>query len=151
MPFRSKPLLRKGMGGASGKCDDPSTSRPSAPDVVHDFSDLDKTLREMLEAKGEKASVIKSVMALDDDKKQAAEVAQYFGHFDEAEKIYRDMDRRDLALQMRSSLGDWEKVVALVQQGGGDDETLSSSWTKLGDKYFERQQIAKAAQHCQKG
>ena len=38
------------------------------------------------------------------------QVAQYFGRFDEAEKLYREMDRRDLALQLRASLGDWSKV-----------------------------------------
>ena len=40
---------------------------------------------------------VKRCRLLDDEKKQAAEVAQYFGRFDEAEKLYCDMDRRDLA------------------------------------------------------
>ena len=45
---------------------------------------------------------VKRCRLLDDEKKQAAEVAQYFGRFDEAEKLYRDMDRRDLALRLRA-------------------------------------------------
>jgi WD repeat-containing protein 35 len=98
--------------------------------------------------RGPRASASR-VGQLNDDKKAAAEVAQYFGKFDEAEKVYKEMDRRDLALQLRANLGDWEKVVSLVQQGagGGDDETLANSWKRLGDKYFERQMVAKAAQH----
>ena len=114
-----------------------------------DFATADKAFVMCVDYMG--VQFVKRCRLLDDEKKQAAEVAQYFGKFDEAEKLYRDMDRRDLALQMRSSLGDWEKVVALVQQGGGDDAMLASAWTKLGDKYFERQQVAKAAQHYAQG
>ena len=40
-----------------------------------------------------------------DAKKQAAEVAVHFGQFDDAEKLYRQMDRRDLALELRVRLG----------------------------------------------
>ena len=69
------------------------------------------------------------------------------GKFDEAERIYREMDRRDLALQLRANLGDWFKVVNLVQQGGGDDETLAQSWNQIGDYYMEHQMMAKAAMH----
>ena len=54
---------------------------------------------------------VKRLLLLDDPKKQGAEVATYFGNFDEAEKLYRDMDRRDLALELRSTLGDWFKVL----------------------------------------
>ena len=81
------------------------------------------------------------------EKKQAAEVAAYFGKFDEAEKIYREMDRRDLALQLRINLGDWFKVVSLLQQGGGDDEMLRTAWNNIGDHFMEHQMVAKAAQH----
>jgi len=90
---------------------------------------------------------VKRLRLLDDPKKQAAEVAAYFGNFDEAEKIYRELDRRDLALQLRANLGDWFKVVQLVQQGGGDDSLLQTAWNKIGDYFFERQKTAKAAQY----
>jgi len=90
---------------------------------------------------------VKRLRLLDDTKKQAAEVATYFSNFDEAEKLYRDMDRRDLALQLRAGLGDWFKVVQLVQQGGGDDSLLQTAWNKIGDYFMERQKTAKAAQY----
>ena len=66
-----------------------------------------------------------------DAKKQAAEVAVHFGRFDDAEKLYRQMDRRDLALELRVRLGEWTKVVQLVQQGGGDDNMLQMAWNKV--------------------
>ena len=56
---------------------------------------------------------VKRLRLLNEPKKQAAEVAAYFSQFDEAEKIYRELDRRDLALQLRASLGDWFKVIGL--------------------------------------
>ena len=53
------------------------------------------------------------------DKKQLAEVAAYFKRFEEAEKIYIEMDRRDLAVELRTKLGDWFRVIQLLKQGGG--------------------------------
>ena len=61
-----------------------------------------------------------------------------FGRFDDAEKLYRQMDRRDLALELRVRLGEWTKVVQLVQQGGGDDDLLTTAYNKIGDQFLER-------------
>ena len=41
---------------------------------------------------------------------QRAEVAAWFRRFDEAEKLYLEVDRRDLAIALRKRLGDWFKV-----------------------------------------
>lgn len=89
--------------------------------------------------------LVKRLRLLDDAKKQAAEVAAYFSQFDEAEKIYRELDRRDLALQLRANLGDWTKVVQLVQQGGGDDTKLRNAWDRIGDQFLEQSELDKAA------
>ena len=43
--------------------------------------------------------------------KRPAEISAWFGRYDEAEDIYRTIDRKDLALDMRRKLGDWPKVV----------------------------------------
>ena len=48
----------------------------------------------------------------------------WFGRYDEAEEIYRTIDRKDLALDMRKKLGDWPKVVQLIEMGAGNDEDL---------------------------
>ena len=40
---------------------------------------------------------------------------------DEAEALYREIDRKDLAIQMRKRMGDYPRVVQLLQTGGGND------------------------------
>ena len=90
---------------------------------------------------------VKRLRLLADVKKQGAEVAAYFGHFDDAERAYRELDRKDLSLHLRANIGDWFKVVQLVQQGGGDDSVLQSAWNRLGDYFYESRNAAKAAQY----
>jgi WD repeat-containing protein 35 len=90
---------------------------------------------------------VKRLRKLDDRLKQQAEVAAYFKRFDEAERIYREMDRMDLAIELRMQLGDWFRVVQLVQSGGGDDTMLTTAWSKIGDYYADRQRWAKASQY----
>jgi WD repeat-containing protein 35 len=91
---------------------------------------------------------VKRLRRLDDKMKQKAEVAVYFQRFDEAESLYRDMDRKDLAIELRMRLGDWLRVVQLVQTGGaGDDELLQLAWNRIGDYYAERQKWSKAVQY----
>ena len=70
---------------------------------------------------------VKRLRKLDDKMKQKAEVAAYFQRFDEAEQIYRDMDRKDLAIELRKRLGDWFRVVQLVQAGAGQFNLVQSS------------------------
>jgi len=90
---------------------------------------------------------VKRLRLLDDRMKQKAEVAAYFQRFDEAESLYREIDRKDLAIELRMRLGDWFRVVQLVQSGGGDDELLSLAWNRIGDYYAARQKWGKAAQY----
>ena len=40
---------------------------------------------------------------------------RFFGRFEEAEQIYRDIDRKDLAIDLRTRLGDWQRVAELVR------------------------------------
>lgn len=70
----------------------------------------------------------------------------YFKRFDDAEALYRQMDRLDLAIALRSRLGDWFKVEKLLRESGGDDVALVNAWNKIGAYYSERQKWAKAAQ-----
>ena len=82
---------------------------------------------------------------LQDKPKQRAEVAVYFKRFEEAEKTYADIDRRDLSIEMRMRLGDWQRVLQLLQANGtGDDSTWTLARTKMGDYWADRQQWAKA-------
>lgn len=88
---------------------------------------------------------LKKLENIDDKHKQKAEIAAYFGKYDEAEEIFKEIDRKDLALELRMKLGDWSKVVNLIEQGVGDDEMLKSSYKKMGDYCIDRQKWKKAA------
>ncbi|CCW68470.1 unnamed protein product [Phytomonas sp. Hart1] len=90
---------------------------------------------------------VKRIHGMDDKRKQEAEIHAYFHRIDEAEKIYRDMDRKDLALELRFRIGDWFGVVRLVQEGGGDEVLMSKAWESIGDQYADRQKWSKAAQY----
>lgn len=57
--------------------------------------------------------LVKQLKRLDSQLKQDAEVALYLGQFDQAEALYRRMDRPDLAVDMRMRLGDWLAVSLL--------------------------------------
>lgn len=73
------------------------------------------------------------------------QVHVYFKRFDDAEVLYRQMDRLDLAINLRSRLGDWFKVEKLLRESGGDDVALVTAWNKIGAYYSDRQKWAKAA------
>jgi WD repeat-containing protein 35 len=74
----------------------------------------------------------------DEKAKQKAEIAAFYGRYEEAEEIYNSIDRKDLALDMRRKLGDWPKVVQLIEQGAGNDEDLKKAYKNLGDYSAER-------------
>jgi WD repeat-containing protein 35 len=51
--------------------------------------------------------MVKHLAGLDQPNKQAAEVAVHFKRLEAAEELYRKMDRLDLAVGLRSKLGEW--------------------------------------------
>ena len=68
-------------------------------------------------------------------------MATYFGQFEEAERIYLDLDRKDLAIDLQARLGDWFRVVQLIKNGGNvDDRLLENAWNNIGAHYYDRQQ-----------
>jgi WD repeat-containing protein 35 len=87
---------------------------------------------------------VKRLQMLDDEVKQRAEVSAYFKKFDEAETLYAEVDRIDLAVEMRMHLGDWFKVEKLIQAGAGDDSTLTLAWNNIGNYFADRQKWQKA-------
>eukprot|EP00039_Didymoeca_costata_P008719 m.115408 g.115408 ORF g.115408 m.115408 type:complete len:1163 (+) comp14202_c1_seq1:133-3621(+) len=92
---------------------------------------------------------IKRLKRLDDPVKQTAEVAVYFERFEEAERMYLEIDRADLAQQLRIKLGDWFRVVQLIKSwssGGGDDKLMEKAWDRIGDYYADRLKWESAAQ-----
>ena len=90
---------------------------------------------------------VKQLQSLDNKKLQQAEVCVFFKNFNEAERIYLECERPDLAIDLRMKFGNWFKVEKLLQKGGGNDEMLIQSWNKMGDYYSERQMLTKAVQY----
>uniref|UniRef100_A0A1I7Y670 WD_REPEATS_REGION domain-containing protein n=1 Tax=Steinernema glaseri TaxID=37863 RepID=A0A1I7Y670_9BILA len=84
---------------------------------------------------------------VDDLKK--AEVCLFLGKVDEAEKIYMEADRRDLAIEMRKKLKDWFRILQIIQHssGPGDDILRLEAWKRVGDYYADRQKWDVAAKH----
>lgn len=50
---------------------------------------------------------------------------------------------------MRRKLGDWPKVVQLIEQGAGNDEELKKAYKNLGDYSAERMKWNKAVKYYQ--
>ncbi|DAZ96060.1 TPA: hypothetical protein N0F65_005838 [Lagenidium giganteum] len=90
---------------------------------------------------------VKRLQLLNDRVKQKAEVAAYFQQFDDAETLYRKIDRKDLAIDLRQRLGDWFRVVQLVQSGGGSDTLLVHAWNMIGEYYADRHKWDKAIKY----
>eukprot|EP00842_Homolaphlyctis_polyrhiza_P002203 jgi/Hompol1/2984/HPOL_006277-RA len=84
--------------------------------------------------------------------KQKAEIAAYCMQFEVAEKMYLDMDRKDLAINLRIRMGDWFRVVQLIKGGGGgDDLVLEKAWNHIGDYYYDRQRWSQAITYYSQG
>mmetsp|Transcript_20542 Transcript_20542/g.58181 ORF Transcript_20542/g.58181 Transcript_20542/m.58181 type:complete len:1228 (-) Transcript_20542:92-3775(-) len=92
--------------------------------------------------------LVKRLRLLDDRVKQKAEVAAYFQRFDEAESLYREIDRKDLAIDLRVRLGDWFRVIQLAH--GGNEDLLQQAWSAIGDYYADRGKWSNAAQYYAK-
>eukprot|EP01035_Chromulina_nebulosa_P019079 gene19079-24905_t len=93
--------------------------------------------------------LVKQLRTMTDKMKSRAEVCVYLGRFDEAEGIYREIDRKDLAIQMRKKIGDFSRVVQLLQTGGGNDSLVKDAYDKIGEYYADRFKWKKSAQYFQ--
>ncbi|EAY22286.1 WD repeat protein, putative [Trichomonas vaginalis G3] len=81
---------------------------------------------------------VKRIRTVKDPNIQRAQVLSYLGRFDEAESIYLSMDRLDLAIEMRRSIGDFRHVIKIMGNGVGDDETIAAAYTAVGDELCEQ-------------
>ncbi|NXW58812.1 WDR35 protein, partial [Eurystomus gularis] len=96
---------------------------------------------------------VKRLGNLQSESMKQAEVAAYFSRFEEAERMYLDMDRRDLAIGLRIKLGDWFRVLQLLKtgSGGSDDALLEQAHNAIGDYFADRQKWLNAVQYYVKG
>jgi WD repeat-containing protein 35 len=89
---------------------------------------------------------VKKLRQLEDVTKQKAEVAVYHQRFDEAEALYAEIDRKDLAIELRVRLGDWFRVIQLASTGE-HDALLSRAYEEVGDYYADRGKWQHAAKY----
>ncbi|XP_027606209.2 WD repeat-containing protein 35 isoform X1 [Pipra filicauda] len=96
---------------------------------------------------------VKCLGNLQSESMKQAEVAAYFSRFEEAERMYLDMDRRDLAIGLRIKLGDWFRVLQLLRTGSGDsdDALLEQAHNAIGDYFADRQKWLNAVQYYVQG
>ncbi|TKS86180.1 WD repeat-containing protein 35 [Collichthys lucidus] len=96
---------------------------------------------------------VKRLGNLQSEPMKQAEVAAYFSSFEEAERMYLDMDRRDLAISLRIKLGDWFRVLQLLKTGSGDcdDTLLEQAYNAVGDYFADRQKWVNAVQYYLQG
>lgn len=90
-----------------------------------DFKEAERALLKIDDYKGTR--LIRKIQQLDDKEKQRAEVMAYYGNYDQAEQLYKSMERRDLAIQLRAKIGDWFKVSHMLKEGAGYDEVLQKA------------------------
>ncbi|XP_030387357.1 WD repeat-containing protein 35 [Scaptodrosophila lebanonensis] len=81
--------------------------------------------------------LIKRLRNINKDVLQRAEIAAFYGEFEEAEKLYLDADRRDLAIDLRITLCDWFRVVQLYRMGGTgvSDHQMETAWQEIGNHF----------------
>ncbi|VDK51291.1 unnamed protein product [Anisakis simplex] len=96
--------------------------------------------------------LIKRINGIQHEDFKRAEIAVFLGRLDEAEKIYMERDRRDLAIAMRRKMNDWFRIMEIVQRssGPGDDQLLKQAWNHVGDYYADRQNWMQAAFYYEK-
>ena len=78
---------------------------------------------------------------------QKAMIASFRRRFDEAEKIYVENDRSDLAIQLRCKIGDLSIAEELVKRYGCDHFAKNQLWNLIGDNFAERNEWKKAAHY----
>lgn len=85
--------------------------------------------------------LIKRLKAIQSEPLQKAEIAAFYGDFDDAEKLYMEADRRDLAITLRHTLSDWFRMVTLYRLGSGiSDQEMEAAWVEIGN-HFASQRI----------
>ncbi|XP_017782759.1 PREDICTED: WD repeat-containing protein 35 [Nicrophorus vespilloides] len=79
---------------------------------------------------------VKRLHGINNETIRKACIATYFKEFDKAEKFYIESDRRDLALILRQTLGDWFRVIQIMKNGvSAPDLVLNVAYNSTAD-YF---------------
>lgn len=94
---------------------------------------------------------IKKLRAIQNLNIQKAEVSAFFGDFDGAEKLYIDADRRDLAINLRSTLCDWFRVIQLYRMASGiSDQQMETAYREIGNHFANMRVWESAREYYEK-
>ncbi|CAG2104311.1 unnamed protein product [Medioppia subpectinata] len=96
---------------------------------------------------------VKRVKQLQNESLKRAEIMAYFGDFDASERLYLEVDRRDLAIELRRTLGQYQRVVELLQGsdfGTADDHQMRDALCSLGDYFADRHDWEEAVVHYER-
>ncbi|XP_063704292.1 WD repeat-containing protein 35 [Culicoides brevitarsis] len=95
--------------------------------------------------------LIKRLKTIENENLKKAEVAAFYQDFDEAEKLYIDADRRDLAINLRQTLCDWFRTVQLYRQGlGVSDQQMNFAYKEIGSHFANLRSWESAKEYYEK-
>ncbi|XP_055920136.1 WD repeat-containing protein 35 isoform X1 [Eupeodes corollae] len=95
--------------------------------------------------------LIKRLRNIPSETLQKAEVTAFYGEFEEAEKLYMDADRRDLSIDLRTTLCDWFRVVQLYRMGQGiSDQQMETAWKEIGNHFANLRSWESAREYYEK-
>ncbi|XP_056645450.1 WD repeat-containing protein 35-like [Diorhabda sublineata] len=81
-----------------------------------------------------------------------ARIAAYFKNYDEAENIYVEADRSDLALKLRQTLGDWFRVIQILKSGvTASDTVLQTAYNAIADYFVQLNNWTSAIKYYELG
>uniref|UniRef100_A0A0K0FYV2 ANAPC4_WD40 domain-containing protein n=1 Tax=Strongyloides venezuelensis TaxID=75913 RepID=A0A0K0FYV2_STRVS len=97
--------------------------------------------------------LLKRLKNIHSENLKKAEIAIFLGKLYDAEKIYLDNDRRDLAIDMRKKMNDWFRILQILQTSkcSGDDILLQQTWKHVGDHFLEKGQYNIAVKYYENG
>lgn len=108
-----------------------------------DFINAEKAMLQYNDYLG--LSFIKRVKVIDEDLLKKAEIYQFFLDYDKAEEIYNLADRKDLIITMRMKLGEWDKVIELMNKSGYlQEDNMKTTYNNLGMQLMESKDYKKA-------
>jgi len=117
-------------------------------DSALDALDLDLADRAFVQCKNwHGVQLVKKLRTLGEGWKQRVEVLTFLERFDEAEQLLVEVDRVDLALDLRVRLGDWFHAARFLDNGYGDDALRARAYDGLGDYYGQRGQWRQAVRY----
>lgn len=90
---------------------------------------------------------LKRVSKMSTNELKKGEIFAYFNQFKEAEKVFMDCDRHDLAINLHKTVGNWCKVVELLENNSncGSDLEMKQALNNWADNCMDEQNWLEAS------